>query len=30
LSPQEEAVMAGRKLDEPPPDDGFGGANVAM
>jgi hypothetical protein len=32
LTPQEEAVMAGRKLDEPPPDDagGFGGAPVAM
>lgn len=30
LSPEEEAVMAGRKLDEPPPDDGFGGASVAM
>jgi P-loop Domain of unknown function (DUF2791) len=30
LTPQEEAVLAGRKLDEPPPDDGFGGAAVDM
>ncbi len=30
LTPEEEAVMAGRKLDEPPPDDGFGGAAVEM
>lgn len=30
LTPEEEAVMAGRKLDEPPPDDGFGGAPVSM
>jgi hypothetical protein len=32
LSPEEEAVLAGRKLDEPPPsnDDGFGGAAVDM
>ena len=27
---QEKAVLAGRKLDEPPPDDGFGGAAVDM
>ncbi len=30
LTPEEEAVMAGRKLDEPPPDDGFGGSSVSM
>ncbi|HLV21761.1 MAG TPA: BREX system ATP-binding protein BrxD [Polyangiaceae bacterium] len=30
LTPEEEAVMAGRKLDEPPPDGGFGGAAVEM
>ncbi|HEX9620341.1 MAG TPA: BREX system ATP-binding domain-containing protein, partial [Polyangiaceae bacterium] len=30
LTPEEEAVLAGRKLDEPPPDDGFGGASVDM
>ena len=31
LTPEEEAVLAGRKLDEPPPsDDGFGGAAVDM
>jgi hypothetical protein len=30
LTPEEEAVLAGRKLDEPPPDDGFGGAAVEM
>jgi hypothetical protein len=28
LTPQEEAVLAGRKLDEPPADDGFGGSAV--
>lgn len=30
LTSEEEAVIAGRKLDEPPPDDGFGGAAVEM
>ncbi len=33
LTPEEEAVLAGRKLDEPPTDDGdggFGGASVGM
>jgi hypothetical protein len=30
LTPEEEAIIAGRKLDEPPPDDGFGGAAVQM
>jgi len=30
LTPQEEAVLAGRKLDEPPADDGFGGSAVDM
>ena len=30
LTSEEEAVLAGRKLDEPPPDDGFGGAAVEM
>jgi hypothetical protein len=30
LTPQEEAVLAGRKLDEPPTDDGFGGSAVDM
>lgn len=30
LTPEEAAVLAGRKLDEPPPDDGFGGAPVAI
>jgi hypothetical protein len=30
LTAEEEAVMAGRKLDEPPPDDGFGGSSVSM
>lgn len=31
LTPEEQAVLAGRKLDEPPPsDDGFGGAAVDM
>ena len=30
LTVEEQAVMAGRKLDEPPPDDGFGGASVDM
>ena len=30
LTPEEEAVLAGRKLEEPPPDDGFGGASVPM
>jgi hypothetical protein len=30
LTSEEEAVLAGRKLDEPPPDDGFGGAAVDM
>lgn len=30
LTPEEEAVLAGRKLDEPPPDDGFGGTTVEM
>jgi hypothetical protein len=30
LTPEEEAVMAGRKLDEPPHDDGFGGSSVSM
>jgi hypothetical protein len=29
-TPEEEAVIAGRKLDEPPPDDGFGGSSVSM
>jgi hypothetical protein len=29
-SPEEAAVLAGRKLDEPPPDDGFGGAGVGI
>jgi len=28
LTPEEEAIMAGRKLDEPSSDDGFGGAAV--
>ncbi|WP_437310916.1 BREX system ATP-binding protein BrxD [Sorangium sp. So ce388] len=30
LTPEEEAVLAGRKLEDPPPDDAFGGAGVAM
>src|SRR5690606_34071038 len=30
LTAEEEAILAGRKLDEPPPDDGFDGAGVAM
>lgn len=30
LSPEEEAVLAGRKLDDVPVDEGFGGSNVAM
>jgi len=30
LTPQEAAVLAGRKLDEPPPDDGFDGSAVEM
>jgi len=30
LTAEEEAVLAGRKLEEPPPDDGFGGAGVDM
>jgi BREX system ATP-binding protein BrxC/D len=30
LTPEEEAVLAGRSLDEPPPDDGFGSAAVDM
>jgi hypothetical protein len=30
LTPEEELAMAGRKLDEPPPDDGFGGTAVDM
>jgi hypothetical protein len=30
LTPEEEAVLAGRSLDEPPPDDGFGGAAIEM
>lgn len=30
LTPQEEAVLAGRKLDEPPADDDFGGSAVDM
>ena len=30
LTPEEEAVLAGRKLDEPPPDDGFDGSAVGM
>ncbi len=29
-TPEEEAVMAGRKLDEPPTDDGFSGSAVDM
>jgi hypothetical protein len=29
-TPEEEAVIAGRKLDEPPVDDAFGGAAVEM
>ncbi len=30
LTAEEEAVLAGRKLDEPPPDDDFGGSSVSM
>jgi hypothetical protein len=30
LTPEEEAILAGRNLDEPPPDDGFGGNTVSM
>jgi hypothetical protein len=30
LTAEEAAVLAGRKLDEPPPDEGFGGAAVDM
>lgn len=30
LTPEEEAVLAGRNLDEPPPDDDFDGASVAL
>lgn len=30
LTAEEEAVLAGRKLDEPPPDDGFEGSAVEM
>jgi hypothetical protein len=30
LTAEEEAILAGRKLDDPPPDDGFGGAALEM
>jgi hypothetical protein len=30
LTPEEEAVLAGRKLDEPPSDDAFGGSTVDL